>query len=144
MRLTFKKKLLLVITFFLTGFIRLIILFVPFRLVAKLMGVEGLETNYYNSKVEHLHKVRVIGWAVGTVSRHTPWKSRCMVQALTAQLLLRFFGVPATLYLGVNKNKEGQLIAHAWLRSGAEIVTGADTMADFQAIVWYGSAKDAV
>lgn len=138
-RLRWKIKLLLVITMILTGFFRFIILFFPFKVIAGFMGTEGMETTYCRTD-EHLPKIRAIRWAVGTAGRHTPWKSLCMVQALTAQLLLRYFSIPATLYLGVAKN-EGQLIAHAWLRSGSEIVTGGDTMDNFQAIVCYSSTK---
>jgi hypothetical protein len=138
-RLTWKKKLLLVITIILTGFFRFIILFFPFKVIASFMGTERLETTKCRTD-EHLPKIRAISWAVSTASRNTPWKSLCMVQALTAQLLLRYFSIPATLYLGVKKN-EGQLIAHAWLRSGSEIVTGGDTMDNFRAIICYGSTR---
>lgn len=130
---------LLVITIILTGFFRFVILFFPFKLIVGFMGTEGVETTYCRTD-EHLPKIRAIRWAIDTVSRYTPWKSLCMVQALTAQLLLRYFSIPATLYLGVAKN-EGQLVAHAWLRSGSEIVTGGDTMDNFQVIICYGSAQ---
>ena len=132
-----KIWLLLIAAFFLTGFFRFVILLLPFRMIARFMGRESVETTY-NCTGEHQYKIRAVRWAVGTVSRYTPWKSLCMVQALTAQLLLRCFSIPSTLYLGVTKNN-GQLAAHAWLRSGKEIVTGGDAMSDFQAIACYGS-----
>jgi hypothetical protein len=139
MRLIWKKKLLLIISILLTGFFRLVILIFPFKAIVGFMGTEGVETTYCRT-AEHLPKIRAVSWAVNTASRHTPWKSLCMVQALTAQLLLRYFSIPATLYLGVAKN-EGILSAHAWLRSGSEIVTGGDNMHNYQTIICYGSTK---
>lgn len=141
MRLAFKKGLLLISAFFLSGLFRFAILFLPFKQIAIIMGTEGVETSS-DSKDEHSYKIRVIRWAVVTASLYARWKSLCMVQALTAQLLLRAFSIPSTLYLGVAKKEQDQLIAHAWLRSGAEIVTGGEAMDDFKAIIWYGNAAE--
>jgi thiazole synthase ThiGH ThiG subunit len=40
----------------------------------------------------------------------------------------------STLYLGTGKNEKGELIAHAWLRSGSEIVTGGEEMKEFTVV----------
>lgn len=64
-----------------------------------------------------------VAQAVTRVCRHTPWQSKCLVQALIAQHLLKKHQIPSTLYLGVGKVGE-EMIAHAWLRSGEYYLTG--------------------
>ncbi|MFR7864375.1 MAG: lasso peptide biosynthesis B2 protein, partial [Streptococcus salivarius] len=48
----------------------------------------------------------------------------CLVQALLVQHFLKRKGIATTLYLGVNKDKQDHLMAHAWVRCGEMIVTG--------------------
>ncbi len=57
------------------------------------------------------------------VSAKTPWESKCLVQALTAQKLLKNQGISTTIYLGVRK-EGNEMKAHAWLRCGEYYVTG--------------------
>ncbi len=68
-----------------------------------------------------------VGWAVRAAAARTPWQSACLVQALAALWLLERKGIPATLYLGVAKDPgaHGGFAAHAWLRCGETIITGA-------------------
>ena len=66
-----------------------------------------------------------ISYAVNHVCKHTPWQSKCLVRALTAQKLLKEKRLDSTLYLGVSE-KENKMVAHAWLRCGNVFVTGGD------------------
>ncbi len=66
---------------------------------------------------------RSVGKAVVSVSRHTPWNSNCLAQALAATAMLSRREIPATLHLGVAKH-DGELTAHAWVRSRGVPVTG--------------------
>jgi len=66
-----------------------------------------------------------IGSAVVTMSCHAYWRSTCLVQAVAAQLMLRRRSIPGTLYLGAVKDGDNTLLAHAWVRCGREILTGA-------------------
>jgi hypothetical protein len=68
--------------------------------------------------------IRRISWAIDVLSRRTPWESKCLVQAITAKILLRRKLLPNTLYLGVAKDGNDKMIAHAWTRTGCRIVTG--------------------
>lgn len=63
---------------------------------------------------------------VNRIANNTPWESKCLVRALTARKLLMEKKIPCTLYLGVGKDEEGKMTAHAWLRAGAMYVTGGD------------------
>jgi hypothetical protein len=124
-KISWKDKILLLEAFFLTGLIRLAILFIAFNKLAKLAGNYREESPKYLSDID-IFTTKRIGWAVNIISRNTPWESKCLVKALTAQVLLKQRKISSTLYLGVAKGKENKLIAHAWLRSGKYIITGGD------------------
>lgn len=103
---------------------RMIVLFVPIKYVKKYYGISEEESSEQESKESYM-KARKIGYYVNRVSEHTPWESKCLVRALTAQRLLAKKDVTSTLYLGV-KNEEKKMVAHAWLRTGCFYVTGGD------------------
>ena len=50
--------------------------------------------------------------------------SACLSRALTAQMLLRWVGVPSRVWFGVNPNVDSQFAAHAWLEWNGETVLG--------------------
>jgi transglutaminase superfamily protein len=73
-----------------------------------------------------------IAWAVMVASSYVPAAS-CLTQALAAQTLLRRHHYAASLQIGVAKDEQGQLHAHAWLESQGTIVIGgtAEYLASF-------------
>ena len=74
--------------------------------------------------IEVIRKAKKVSWAVTTAASYTPWESKCLVQALTAQKLLKGKGISTTIYLGVKKDKNNNMLAHAWIRCGSYYVTG--------------------
>lgn len=73
---------------------------------------------------EQLRLAEEVGWAIAAAARHLPSDPVCLPQALAARLMLRRRHVPSTLYLGVARTPGP--IAHAWLRVGDLVVTGAE------------------
>lgn len=86
-------------------------------LIERKPGVGG-GTSSAESSVE-----RVI-WAVRTASRVTPWASTCLTRALAAQMMLARLGEETRIQIGVAKDEQGSLKAHAWLESRGRIVIG--------------------
>ena len=68
-----------------------------------------------------------IAWATATGSRVVPKGSNCLVRALATGIMLKRYGYPSELKIGVTKPASGRLEAHAWLESGGRVVIG-----DFQ------------
>jgi hypothetical protein len=68
--------------------------------------------------------VERLAWAIGVAVQYVPWRSDCLVRVLAADRWLRRHYLRANFYLGVAKDEEGALIAHAWLRYGDLTVTG--------------------
>lgn len=63
-------------------------------------------------------------WAVERASRLLLPRRPCLTQALALQLLFRRRRLPAVLRIGVAKDEQGALRAHAWLESAGRIVIG--------------------
>jgi hypothetical protein len=104
------------------GLTRLALLLLPFRRLLPLLGQQQRDTPEADTPTFH-PALQAVARAVAATSRHTPWESACLVQALAAKLMLKRRDIPSTLYLGVAK-EDNKLTAHAWLRSGSFILTG--------------------
>lgn len=138
LKLPWRDKLLLLEALVLTGIIRFAILFIPFNKLARIAGKYKEESSQIISDEEKAI-TRKISWIVFVVSNRTPWESKCLVRALTAQIMLSTRKVSSTLYLGVARDEEKKLIAHAWLRSGENIITGAHEMAGFTEVAKFAN-----
>lgn len=57
--------------------------------------------------------------------------SACLSQALTAQMLLRWVGVPSRVWFGVNPSVDSQFAAHAWLEWNGQTVLGGWVQATY-------------
>jgi hypothetical protein len=66
-----------------------------------------------------------LSWAIGAAAARVPWRSDCLLQVMAADRWLRRCGMQPEFFLGVAKDAAGQLEAHAWLRCGDAMVTGA-------------------
>ncbi len=62
--------------------------------------------------------------AIDIAGRHTPLASTCLIQALTAQVLLARDGIQTEFQIGVVHGNAGQLEAHAWLVHQGKVVVG--------------------
>lgn len=122
-KLSFKKKLLFIEAYFLLGYWRLMILKKPFLSIADSLGVQNIETPLSCEGVD-FKTVQQVKSAIRAMSKYTFWESKCLVQAYTAKTMLRKRKQKTTVFLGVAKNENGEMIAHAWVRCGTVYVTG--------------------
>src|SRR5262249_6567022 len=100
------------------GLARLVVLTVPFRVIRRWLG-RAPETSTYDEEL--LLQVRK---AVTTAARNVPWNAVCLPQAMAAKVMLARRGVGSALHLGATIDKNGKLVAHAWLVAGGEVVVG--------------------
>jgi hypothetical protein len=120
-----RQRLLLVQATIALAAMRIAIGTLPFRVIARLLGLELIRSLAVQGRGDP--RAAEIGWALRAAAAHTPWESTCLIQALAGAALLRLRRIPSTLSLGVSREPaDRQLIAHAWLRCGDEILTGAE------------------
>lgn len=106
------------------GWAKLLLLLVPFRWVAPMLGKPQTESPPAITPTE-LDLAEHVSWAVQTAAKHVPLGFVCLPQAMAAKWMLRRRHLASTLYLGVARRDEVKLFtAHAWLRAGDKILTG--------------------
>lgn len=125
LRLGWRDRAVLAEAALLLALARAAVVLLPFRITARAFGARMAETP--TEDTAERADLRRIAWAISAVALRTPWRSKCLEQAIAAKAMLRRRGIASTLYLGVAKPSAGNdapLEAHAWLRSGAVHVTG--------------------
>ena len=132
LRLNFKTKLLLIEAFLHLGRARYL-KSISFSKVAPSLGEQMKETSY-NSNSSNKEVLASISRAIHIMSRYTFWESQCLVKAMAGMKMLEKRNIDSTLYLGTAKGENGELIAHAWLRSGPFYITGAEVMDRFTVV----------
>lgn len=122
-------------SFVLLGVMRAAVLLLPFRTITNILGLAQCDTSLMPA-TDMTVDLDAIAWAVQAAAARTPWESACLVQALTGMFMLSRRGVGATLYLGVAEDESvpKTMTAHAWLRSGDAILTGAAGVERFSVI----------
>lgn len=103
---------------------------IPFSRTSSSLGT------YMDETTKDCHQSdRLLLWnisdAVNLMSVYTFWESKCLVKAIAAMKMLERRKVESTLYLGTAKDEFGNLIAHAWLRSGPFYITGGEERMNF-------------
>lgn len=111
------------------------VLALPFAWVARCLGIQknSNEAEEVCTESTSPSDARRIGAIIRKVGCRVPWKCKCLEYAIAAKLLLKRRAIPSTVYFGV-RNENGELKAHAWLRSGAVIVTGGENHRHFTVI----------
>lgn len=115
-----------VLSWMLLGLMRAVIVVLPFSVVRRLLGegrIDPLRLPPATSRQSR--RARDIGQAVQRAARHTPWRSDCYPQALTAHLQLRVLRVPHTVSFGLRR-ADGRLTAHSWVAAAGLPVTGGE------------------
>jgi hypothetical protein len=100
------------------GLARAAVIVLPFRVIARGLGERMEETP---ASAPATARARGVGRALAVAAARTPWRSKCLEQALAAKAMLRRRGIRSTMYLGVTSPP---VEAHAWVRVADVHVTG--------------------
>jgi hypothetical protein len=94
---------------------RLALSLCPFRTLLKIVDrAAASPLSVWRRGPRRIERVR---WAVLKASRYVPGTRHCLTQALCAKLLLGSQDRAVHVRIGVAKDEEGRLIAHAWLEA---------------------------
>ena len=89
----------------------------PFRIIQKVFGFKVYQADVPSlTNSDSIPSVKTIFQTVDSISRHVFWTNTCLVRSITVKYLLRRQKVDALLYLGLAKDEQGQLKAHAWVK----------------------------
>lgn len=118
------------------GLARLCVLVVPFRRIARFLGTSP-DRGYETEVPSRLQDARAIeiGRTIRLSAKYAPW-ANCFAQALVARTLLRFYGLPYSVFFGVRPSIKGTtgMDAHAWTMSGPISVTGGNGFSDYTVV----------
>lgn len=120
-RLDKAERWLLAQTAIVVPLVRAALTILPFRFVHRAIAATTARTR--NSIASQSQTPERIARMVAAVAARVP-RATCLTQALAAAVLLARHGHPATLRVGVAKNEDGTLRAHAWLESGGHTLLG--------------------
>lgn len=130
-KLTFREQLCFSEALFLQLAVGLLLKVVPFRKIPGLFAGQGGTTDVSGPVSEvnglTLEQVKQATWRAGRIS---PWKNKCLVQSLAARRMLNRRKIGSQLSLGLAKNQNNKVVAHAWLKSGDFEIIARD--GDFQ------------
>jgi ribosomal protein L30/L7E len=132
------KKFLLFETVCLSLIARTLVFLVPFNYTKRLLGLKSSENGTLKkvNTIVQLGQGSTIRSMINTVHRFLPWQDTCLVQAITAKLLLKRRHSESVIALGLKKIETGELKAHAWLLHQDGVVTGFDENQEFTAVAF--------
>jgi ribosomal protein L30/L7E len=132
------KKLLFFETVCLSLIARTLVFLVPFNYTKRLLGLKPSENTALKkvNSIVQSGQERTIWSMINTVHRFLPWRDTCLVQAITAKLLLKRRHSESVIALGLKKIETGELKAHAWLLHQDGVVTGFDENQEFTAVAF--------
>ena len=130
------EKKLFFIAVFLVIKVKILISLFPLRFYSSSLGIQHKNPSDFidSKKLTSLHKV---SRTLKRVSAYLPFKNKCLADAIVAKKMLKKLGLESTLYLGVGREDEMKIIAHAWLICNGTIVTGQKGMERFVAVEWF-------
>lgn len=134
--------LLLAIVWPLLGLSRLLVLSVPFPIIARVLG-RHCPLNARSVQLETLPASRAMmtGRLIRLAARYCPWTANCFPQAMTASIILKAMGIAHVVYFGVRLGDEKPLDAHAWVEADTAPVVGGRGHARFTAVAAFASGR---
>ncbi|EFQ82221.1 hypothetical protein HMPREF0063_12586 [Aeromicrobium marinum DSM 15272] len=114
-----------VVAWVLLALARVAIALLPFGLVRRLLGEDGLGDDGGGApSTARPERARRVAGAIARAVRSSPWRADCYPQAIAARLMLVPARVPHTLVFGVRRDTAGALLAHVWVEAGDVRVAG--------------------
>lgn len=120
------EKWLLLKAWMLLSWIRIALLTLRFKLTQRLL-------KRFNARPpERLRQdplpARRVARLVNAASRVAPGGNHCLTKALAAECLLVRRGYPAEMKLGVARDEDGKLVAHAWVQCQGHALVGGEEL----------------
>lgn len=117
--------------FVMLSLLRLALAVLPYRKVRQVMAASV--ARYPERSMQLIAYETEMVWAIERVGRYLVGKKPCLPQALALQWFLRRKGIVTRLHIGVKKDGEQGIAAHAWLeKNGRVLIGGSESPQDFE------------
>ena len=134
LRMPTNTKLLLIEAFFWSIVAKVAIEILPLKYYQQLLLTNQSKTSNLQRLEEIDQWVIKIKSVIYTLANNVPWEVKCYSQAIIAKQLFLKKGIHTTLKLGLAKDYNNQLVAHAWLLWGDQCITGGRNRYQFTPI----------
>ena len=116
---------------------------IPLRWFSNILGEFNNVEVFNESEVEaeygreQLELIRMVKRNLRRIKKRLPWKVKCFEEAIAAKKMLDWLGIECSLFLGVAKEGEKDLKAHAWIKSSGYFVSGEKGYQKFTVVGFY-------
>lgn len=100
--------------YFLSLVLFIMIRILPLRKVIGWLGLYAGENKEVSDQYAAIEQLPILRRIMKRIRRFACWRFKCLEQSLLIMHFCRKHQIPATIYLGANK-ESGQLQAHAWV-----------------------------
>jgi len=130
-------------TFFWLIYAYILVRIVPLRWFSSLLGEfrvvkeeHDKENGFYLSDSQ-LKLIRILKRSIRRLKKKLPWKVKCFDEAIAGKKVLEKYGLKTMLFLGVAKETETNLKAHAWLKYDRVFITGERGYNNYTVVGFY-------
>lgn len=113
--------------------VRILLTILSFRTLLRWTGGAAAAAGPHDVRTAARPAASAVGAAVERAALRLPWTPTCLVQSLSARLMLLRRRVPSTIVLGVAR-RGPNVEAHAWLLVEGGVVCGGREAAAFEPI----------
>lgn len=109
---------------------RILLLILPVKTITRISLFRGRKKQRTPSDI-----LKIVRWSLTNSDRLALWKNRCLMQSIAGRWMLQRRGISSRIIFGVRRNKDNDLIAHAWLKAGDfEVVAKSDDFTELQSV----------
>ena len=115
-----------------------LIYILPFRKLHNSLGKKGKLLTF--DLTEHdISELKQVNLAFRRVKKYFPIPIKCLASALTAKKILKKKGYKSIIHIGLSRQTQKNIAAHAWLSCGDIIITGIEEKKKFKELVFFSS-----
>lgn len=123
-------------TFFWLIYAFILVRFIPLRWFSSCLGDFNRETEIKLDD-KQIHLINLFRKNLRRLKKALPWQVKCLEEAIAGKKVLINYDIKTILYLGVAKEGEQNLKAHAWLKIGDQFITGEQGHQNYTVVGFY-------
>ena len=78
--------------------------------------------------------IKQVFLTIKAIDKYAFWPTTCYTQAIAARLIFKRKNIKSKIFLGMTKDEDGQLLAHAWTKVGDLVVTGGGNLDKYKVL----------